>query len=555
MQGQYGAADNGAFSYASGAYNQPPPPPPQAQAAPAPAPAWQPQPPSAAGGYGGGPPPPQQNGGGFGERVPPPPGFGMAGGGGGGGGGGGENEFQGEGGHERGGFINRGRGGFTGGRGGGRFGVTLEDQEHENLIEQRVQRERPCRTLFIRNIAYDANSQEIKRQFEDFGEIKTFFDLIANRGMIFVTFFDVRAAEQAKEGLQGTQMANRAIDVHYSLPRAEEASQVCDADKNQGSLRVALKDSASNKPIDDAELKKVFSAVGEVKLIKPQPDNPEERIVEMYDSRAVRKAHDRLSREAFQDGTLNIRYEWDVPAVPLPGGPYVLLLSALSFPRRTSSASRWTDSVLSLSPPFSHRGDVYPRGRGRGGRGRGGPPFGGNFGGGGGRWGGNDDGGGFRGGRGGGDFGGGGGGFNNRGGYGGGGGNNQNQYGGPPPPQDEDRGRMGGGGYRGGGRDRSRSPGRGGPPQHGRYDSGDRGRGYEQEYRRDGPDRGNYGGPPAPYGQQQQQQAPGPGAYGQQQQQPPAPYGQQPGPGYGGPPAPVRSPPFSLLLPSSLLES
>lgn len=32
-------------------------------------------------------------------------------------------------------------------------GKTLEDQEHESLIEQRVQRERPCRTLFIRNIA------------------------------------------------------------------------------------------------------------------------------------------------------------------------------------------------------------------------------------------------------------------------------------------------------------------------------------------------------------------------------------------------------------------
>lgn len=90
------------------------------------------------------------------------------------------------------------------------------------------------------------------------------------------------------------------IDVHYSLPRAEEASQVCDADKNQvgpvpspypsavmdaltsvpslsyqGSLRVELKDSPSGKPIDDAELKKLFATVGEVKLVKNQPDHPE----------------------------------------------------------------------------------------------------------------------------------------------------------------------------------------------------------------------------------------------------------------------------------------
>lgn len=89
MQGQYGAQENGAFSYASGAYNQQPPPPPQA-AAPAPAPAWQPQPPSG-GGYAGEAA--------FSDRPPPPPGFGM-----GGEGGGGQNEFHGEGGHERGGF-------------------------------------------------------------------------------------------------------------------------------------------------------------------------------------------------------------------------------------------------------------------------------------------------------------------------------------------------------------------------------------------------------------------------------------------------------------------
>lgn len=83
------------------------------------------------------------------------------------------------------------------------------------MIEARVQRERPCRTLFIRNIAvslpclarrlledersetisaqYDASSQEMRRQFDDFGEIKTFFDLVAKRGMVFVTFVRLSA--------------------------------------------------------------------------------------------------------------------------------------------------------------------------------------------------------------------------------------------------------------------------------------------------------------------------------------------------------------------------
>jgi len=37
-------------------------------------------------------------------------------------------------------------------------------------------------------IQYETNSTEVRRMFEDFGDIKTFFDLISTRGMVFVTF-------------------------------------------------------------------------------------------------------------------------------------------------------------------------------------------------------------------------------------------------------------------------------------------------------------------------------------------------------------------------------
>lgn len=32
------------------------------------------------------------------------------------------------------------------------FGKDREDKVHDSIIEERIQRERPCRTLFIRNI-------------------------------------------------------------------------------------------------------------------------------------------------------------------------------------------------------------------------------------------------------------------------------------------------------------------------------------------------------------------------------------------------------------------
>lgn len=88
----------------------------------------------------------------------------------------------------------------------------------------------------------------------------------------------MRAAERAKERLQGTDLAGRPvsglfksllsrltdgkIDVHYSLPREDQAE-----DRNQGILIVTLIDSPTHTPIDDTELKRKCAAFGDVKSI------------------------------------------------------------------------------------------------------------------------------------------------------------------------------------------------------------------------------------------------------------------------------------------------
>lgn len=88
----------------------------------------------------------------------------------------------------------------------------------------------------------------------------------------------MRAAERAKERLQGTDLAGRPvcdpfkslllrltgsqIDVHYSLPREDQAE-----DQNQGILIVTLIDSPTHAPIDDTELKRKCAAFGDVKSI------------------------------------------------------------------------------------------------------------------------------------------------------------------------------------------------------------------------------------------------------------------------------------------------
>ncbi|KAA1471415.1 hypothetical protein DENSPDRAFT_837405 [Dentipellis sp. KUC8613] len=249
--------------------------------------------------------------------------------------------------------------GNQGNRGGMKRGGTRrerDDKVHESIIEERIQRERPCRTLFIRNIKYETNSDEVRRQFEEHGEIKTFFDLIANRGMVFVTFYDLRAAERARERLQGSEISGRPIDVHYSLPRDDSGKG---GEKNQqelqGTLLVSLRNSVSGQGIDDNEVRRKFQQFGDVKSVRPTGERMDQRYVEYYDTRSAEEAFDRLRHQGLQDGVMDIVLAWEDPPAP----------AATRRDERDNHGGRgWEDGPR--GPPG--RG----RGRGRGRRGGGG---------------------------------------------------------------------------------------------------------------------------------------------------------------------------------------
>ncbi|KAI8368872.1 hypothetical protein EDC96DRAFT_441073, partial [Choanephora cucurbitarum] len=178
-------------------------------------------------------------------------------------------------------------------------------------IEPRAAREKPCRTLFVRNVQYTIPESEIRSLFAEYGEIKDVFNLIENRGMIFVTFYDVRAAEEAKHAMQGTYLSDRKIDVHYSLPKEEEEKARCDRTKNQGTLLYTLKN--TNNELDDHELQSYFSQFGEVKAIRTiyLLDRNQQRLVEFYDSRACVAAYDATIDAEYKGGKWDVAFFWD----------------------------------------------------------------------------------------------------------------------------------------------------------------------------------------------------------------------------------------------------
>ena len=180
---------------------------------------------------------------------------------------------------------------------------------------ERPEDSKPCRTLFVRNVTFEVDIPAFRAEFEQFGAIKTFFDLIQRRGMVFVTYYDTRAAEQAKLHLNNKVVLGRTLDMHYSLPREEDQQQRCDRDKNQGTLFIVAE--GSSVPLTDELLLTHFGPFGDVKSMRPFKDQPHMRFIEYWDSRACVAAHDQLNGSEFFGGKLNLKFAWDLETVSL----------------------------------------------------------------------------------------------------------------------------------------------------------------------------------------------------------------------------------------------
>lgn len=126
--------------------------------------------------------------------------------------------------------------------------------------------------------------------------------------------YDVRAAEAARQGVMGTKLFGRPIDVHFSLPKDHDRDGPCDESKNNGSLLVTL---SPQRPLDERELGMAAERYGAIKAIKPH-GYPEQRVIEYYDSRAARDFHDQMNGQSFQGGTLRVEYVWDEGEVVNP---------------------------------------------------------------------------------------------------------------------------------------------------------------------------------------------------------------------------------------------
>ncbi|MDX2049275.1 MAG: RNA-binding protein [Chitinophagaceae bacterium] len=81
--------------------------------------------------------------------------------------------------------------------------------------------------IYVSNLGYSVNDQELKNLFAKFGEVssaKVIMDKYSNRskGFGFVEMRDTTAAEKAIKELDGTMVDGRPIKANEAKPREEK---------------------------------------------------------------------------------------------------------------------------------------------------------------------------------------------------------------------------------------------------------------------------------------------------------------------------------------------
>lgn len=87
----------------------------------------------------------------------------------------------------------------------------------------------------------------------------------------------------------------------------------------KGTLSIVIRNAppGMNPSPSEQEIFQRFAPFGDIKIIFPDPQRPDIKLIEYFDSRGAAKAYDNLNGTPFAGGALDLHFEWDKPA-PAP---------------------------------------------------------------------------------------------------------------------------------------------------------------------------------------------------------------------------------------------
>uniref|UniRef100_A0A0D9WBR0 RRM domain-containing protein n=1 Tax=Leersia perrieri TaxID=77586 RepID=A0A0D9WBR0_9ORYZ len=143
----------------------------------------------------------------------------------------------------------------------------------------------PSRTLVVRNVAGNIEDSDLTVLFQQYGEIRMLYTSFKHHGFVTVSYYDIRAAQNAMRALHSKPLGLMKLDVQFSIPK----ENVPNKDNDKGILVVSNIDSS----ITNGDLLQILSVYGDVKEISSSPICGSKKFVEFYDVRAAEEAlHD-----------------------------------------------------------------------------------------------------------------------------------------------------------------------------------------------------------------------------------------------------------------------
>ncbi|CAN7125745.1 unnamed protein product [Brassica rapa subsp. narinosa] len=148
-----------------------------------------------------------------------------------------------------------------------------------NSVGEHRRGEIPSRTILAGNISSNVEDYELKVLFEQFGDIQAFQTAFKSRGFIMVSFYDIRAAQNAARALHNKLLRGTKLDIRYSIPTENPSEK----DASKGALLINNLDSS----ISNEELNRMVKSYGEIKEIRRTVHDNPQIYIEFFDIRAA----------------------------------------------------------------------------------------------------------------------------------------------------------------------------------------------------------------------------------------------------------------------------
>ncbi|CAH8312614.1 unnamed protein product [Eruca vesicaria subsp. sativa] len=176
--------------------------------------------------------------------------------------------------------------------------VFVAGEPHRGEVSSRV--------LFVTNMDSIIEDYELRALFEQYGDVRALHTAGKNRGFIMVSYYDIRAAQNAMRALHGRLLRGRKLDIHYHIAKENSKKE----NTTEGALLVNNLDSS----VSSEEFYRLVSSYGEIREVRRTMPENSQIYVEFFDVRAAEAAYRGLNgleiagrqlklAPSFQEGT------------------------------------------------------------------------------------------------------------------------------------------------------------------------------------------------------------------------------------------------------------